>query len=891
MRIGYSRQKQTEPRTRNSTNNDGISSDESTNENSQIDATAAPAQRILLQDIITTNHNTNHIHATATAILTATSTNDVNNVLYASPVLTTAVYYPRQFHSRLNHFRAETAPPPSIAATSASISTPTATISATASIAINANNINNNTNTTTALSRVAASLRRTVSVSATPFSSTSTSVADIKFTSATTAPIPLPPQTFQQQQHQQTLPQIIPDFNLDPLVEQLDENTIENIYSNISNFVANRDNNTSICFFDHVQVYRAVLALDASSDSAISLTSPEPIAASTTTPAATSLVLTSAVPSTDSHLVPLLAIDVFNKNNNNLSNAHQTNRPLGRNRAAFLSLCSLNLVHLSPNIGFFAKNIVDLELCCNDLHILPPEIGHLRNLTKLNVSRNKLQTLPTTIAYCTKLRYLECTDNNIFLIPNSIGALTNLRNLNLARNTNTLTQLPQQIGLCVNLQELVLSENIRMQYLPVELFRLKTLHRLVLEGCNGLLGDEALDDFAHAIKTQVYNAPTLKELAARALHRNQRSKILKHMQPHLKTYLRSGKIAMCSFCAGPIFEYEIERWRRLVKDGNILVGQERLCWRHWDTEQERIIEMFNGQAWTAPWLTVVEDGSSDFTEQHPFTFLTRKSNLALNNFAAAATRLSIDHFRATPLPSLGSTPNITTGLPQSLPITISQNYQFSTQNLYHSNLSPMGSNNERNSFLSSFLSFRKSFQHSQQASVLRLNLRGINRQPSIKNRATTSLDFSANNQHQQKQLPLPLPHQKFFQRMLPVDSINHHESQHRYSTENNDFENYNDNESMFELVSLHQNDGDVTTATNRSTNDCGVGGILPALVNRQAVTIAQIKALRQQHWVQLQQIQQQSQEWRSGGRSYSTDGSDGEGLRPAHSVASFFGAQ
>ncbi|KAJ3139445.1 hypothetical protein HK100_011457 [Physocladia obscura] len=902
MRIAYSSRTQTELQARRSANNDGSSGDESANNPGEVDATAAPPQRILLQDIINPNHNSNHNHnhnhATAAATLTVASTNDIDNVLQAGAASTTAVHHVRRSHSRLNlninlnlnqRFRSQTTPPPSTATVSTSISTPAPSTSTTPLTPINTNN--SSTNTTTALSRVAASLRRAVSASAASFSSTSTSVADIKFASTTATTTPSPPSS-SPQSRQQNLQQMISDFNLDPLVEQLDDNAIEDLYSNISTFTANRDNNSSICVFDHVQVYRAVLALDASSDAAINLTSTTTAVASTSTPTVTSPIPASTLLSTDSHLAPLLAIDVFNKHNNNPSSTHQNIRPLGRNRAA-LSLCSMNLVHLSPNIGFFAKNIVDLELCCNNLHILPPEIGHLRNLTKLNISRNKLQTLPTTIAYCTKLRHLECTDNNIFLLPNSIGALTNLHTLNLARNTDTLTHLPQQIGLCVNLQELVLSENTHVQYLPVELFRLKTLHRLVLEGCDGLLGDDALDDFAEAIEAQVYNSPTLKELAARALHRNQRSKILKHMQPQLKTYLQLGKVTVCSFCTGPIFEYEIERWRRIVKDGNILIAQERLCWRHWDTEQERIIEMFNGRAWTAPRSTVAENGGSAVTEQRPFTLLARKSSLALNNFAAAAaSRLSIDHYRATPLPSSNSNPNAASALSQSLPITMSQG-QLSMPNSDHPNLSPpTGSNNERSSFLSSLSSFRKNFQLSQQTSASSLNLRGPNRQPSVRNWAATSLDFSSDDQRQQhEQQQQQEPHQNFFQRMLPVDSVNHHELSHRYYAENNDFDDYDDNESMFELVPLHQNDSGVTAAGSGG-DASGVGGVLPALVNRQALTIAQIKAMRQQHIAQLQQIQQQQLQ-SHGGRSQKggcgTSGSNGGGLRPAQSVASFFG--
>ncbi|KAJ3063432.1 hypothetical protein HDU98_000771 [Podochytrium sp. JEL0797] len=274
-------------------------------------------------------------------------------------------------------------------------------------------------------------------------------------------------------------------------------------------------------------------------------------------------------------------------------------------RGHVLRLCSRNIAHLSPNIGFFGSLITELELCHNNLSLLPPEIGHLKNLQKLDLSHNSLVKLPTTLSHCSKLHSLLCNSNLLTSLPPTLAALQKLTLLDVARNR--LTELPQELGQIATLQDLDVSGNAELAFLPVELFRLKTLHRLDTTGCVGLMTEQDYDAHVNQVQDQVYSPPTLQELAARVLIRNQ-APVLKHLPPAVKAYLSPDRVACCSFCAGPILELDVVRWHKIVKDGAVLVARERLCWRHWDSEAQRVVALFGRKGWTAP--VVVSSASS-----------------------------------------------------------------------------------------------------------------------------------------------------------------------------------------------------------------------------------------------------------------------------------------
>ncbi|KAJ3353806.1 hypothetical protein HDU83_006296 [Entophlyctis luteolus] len=280
-----------------------------------------------------------------------------------------------------------------------------------------------------------------------------------------------------------------------------------------------------------------------------------------------------------------------------------------RAKRAVLNLCSRHLAYLSPNIGFFGTQISHLEICCNSLSILPPEIGHLRNLQFLSVSRNKLRTLPETIASCTKLAHIDAADNLISFLPRSISSLSMLHTLNLARNR--LELLPQELGEARSLQRVDLTENTRLQWFPVEFFRLKGLVSLDVTGCTSLYGEDEYRQLTAKQSISDPNCPpTLKEFAARILRRHN-APVYKNLPSHLRAFLDPANFLTCSFCSGPIFStanttnttngYYFLRWRRIFREINIVfVAREVLCWRHWDTDEERIQRMFDVAGVTAP---------------------------------------------------------------------------------------------------------------------------------------------------------------------------------------------------------------------------------------------------------------------------------------------------
>ncbi|KAI8617581.1 hypothetical protein BC830DRAFT_90111 [Chytriomyces sp. MP71] len=114
-----------------------------------------------------------------------------------------------------------------------------------------------------------------------------------------------------------------------------------------------------------------------------------------------------------------------------------------------------------------------------------------------------------------------------------------------------------------------------------------------------------MEDVLHS--DTVYSPPTLRELAARVLHRRQ-CHVPRSLPGHLKAYMSPAGVRACSFCSGPMMECEVVRWRKVPRDGGVLVAREVLCWRHWDTEAQRIVAMFGRPGWTAPVVAPVGVG-------------------------------------------------------------------------------------------------------------------------------------------------------------------------------------------------------------------------------------------------------------------------------------------
>jgi Leucine-rich repeat (LRR) protein len=136
---------------------------------------------------------------------------------------------------------------------------------------------------------------------------------------------------------------------------------------------------------------------------------------------------------------PLLrSVDV---SNNNISGGLEW---LARwNNVATLNLSCNNLSILGPDIRI-VQALESLDVSSNKLTELPVEIGKCQALSVLLVSHNQLAELPAEIFKLVRLSRLAVDNNRIRVLSPNVGALSRLRELQLA--CNSLTTLPMEIG-------------------------------------------------------------------------------------------------------------------------------------------------------------------------------------------------------------------------------------------------------------------------------------------------------------------------------------------------------------------------------------------------------------------------------------------------------------
>ena len=120
---------------------------------------------------------------------------------------------------------------------------------------------------------------------------------------------------------------------------------------------------------------------------------------------------------------------------------------------------------MKHNIGMVRKNefsgfnkLEQLCLADNSLTTLSPwAFGGLSLLNYLDLSYNHLSELPQQLGYCLRLEQLNVSRNELTSIPASIGNLKLLINLRL--QNNRLTQLPQSLAHLPRLEVLDISRN------------------------------------------------------------------------------------------------------------------------------------------------------------------------------------------------------------------------------------------------------------------------------------------------------------------------------------------------------------------------------------------------------------------------------------------------
>ncbi|KAG0285319.1 hypothetical protein BGZ96_010395 [Linnemannia gamsii] len=95
-----------------------------------------------------------------------------------------------------------------------------------------------------------------------------------------------------------------------------------------------------------------------------------------------------------------------------------------------------NLVHILTPIDSLTvlHHLQVLDLCDNQLEILPPELGQLTRLKELYLSNNKLYKLPDTIQRMARLEVLDVRNNQFYLLNPVVGRLKALRQLDVRHN-------------------------------------------------------------------------------------------------------------------------------------------------------------------------------------------------------------------------------------------------------------------------------------------------------------------------------------------------------------------------------------------------------------------------------------------------------------------------
>lgn len=109
------------------------------------------------------------------------------------------------------------------------------------------------------------------------------------------------------------------------------------------------------------------------------------------------------------------------------------------------------------------KELVEVNLQCNQLTGLPEDFGALSKLQRLHLGYNKFAAFPVELEGLKELQELDLEGNLIPVVDKVIGSLVGLRTLYL--NRNKIRELPESIGNLTQLKELHLNGN-QLKSLP-----------------------------------------------------------------------------------------------------------------------------------------------------------------------------------------------------------------------------------------------------------------------------------------------------------------------------------------------------------------------------------------------------------------------------------------
>ncbi|XP_071080794.1 uncharacterized protein [Haliotis cracherodii] len=156
-------------------------------------------------------------------------------------------------------------------------------------------------------------------------------------------------------------------------------------------------------------------------------------------------------------------------------------------------------------LGFVGAQLTYLNLSCNSLTQLPPDIGCLQGLRELQLNGNQLTHIPSTLGSLHQLTELNLRHNQLADIPDALLHLPSLKHLNVEHNQltslspgishlllleelyagyNCLTSLPSAIGKLFNLKVLSVHHNKMATGLPSSIGKLICLQQLDVEDCD-----------------------------------------------------------------------------------------------------------------------------------------------------------------------------------------------------------------------------------------------------------------------------------------------------------------------------------------------------------------------------------------------------------------------
>lgn len=176
---------------------------------------------------------------------------------------------------------------------------------------------------------------------------------------------------------------------------------------------------------------------------------------------------------------------------------------------------------IHPTLLQCFASLTQLNLCCNNLSVIPEAILGLDQLQQLYLSENQIEVIPEAMPFClTELTVLNLDSNRINVLPESIGQWKRLREFRLGSEYggNAIEVLPASVSGMQALVELDLSFNDlqqvgtlqglqKLQHLNLSHNRIKHLP-ILADDCSQLstldVADNLIRTIPHAMANSVW---------------------------------------------------------------------------------------------------------------------------------------------------------------------------------------------------------------------------------------------------------------------------------------------------------------------------------------------------------------------------------------------------